>query len=68
MGEKMRELIAQGMAPEELAERVVEAVESGQFWILTHPEMDFRISDRSERILARRNPEHLETQPKEIGE
>ena len=60
LGEKMRELIAQGTAPEEIAERVVEAVGSGQFWILTHPEMDYRISDRSERMLARRNPEHLE--------
>jgi len=57
MRAKMKELIDQGTAPEEVATQVVDAIRRRQFWILTHPEMDARLSDRAERMLARRNPE-----------
>lgn len=57
MPSKMRELIEQGPPPERVAAEVFEAIRRGQFWILTHPEMDMSVRDRAESILARRNPE-----------
>lgn len=57
---KMQELIEQGAPPEDIARKVLDAIETRQFWILTHPEMDPRIIDRHERMLARRNPQHPE--------
>lgn len=57
---KMQELIEKGAPPDEIAGQVVDAIARRQFWILTHLEMDSRIADRSERMLARRNPEHPE--------
>ena len=55
--EAMRTRVEHGMAPEEIAERVFEAVRDDQFWILTHPEFDELIYARCEGMLARRNPE-----------
>jgi NAD(P)-dependent dehydrogenase (short-subunit alcohol dehydrogenase family) len=57
MPSKMRELIEQGPPPERVADEVFEAIRRGQFWILTHPEMDMPVRERTESILARRNPE-----------
>jgi len=51
-------------APEEVARQVVDAIRQRQFWILTHPEMDARLSDRADRMLARCNPEVPELAPK----
>lgn len=45
-----------GMDPEEVAERVFEAIQAEQLYILTHDSVDERIRERMEDILARRNP------------
>lgn len=45
-----------GMAPEEVANRVLQAIKDEQFYILTHDEYDPAIRARMESILARRNP------------
>ena len=47
---------ATGMAPEEVANRVLAAIREEQFYILTHDEYDGTIRTRMEGILARRNP------------
>lgn len=47
---------ATGMAPEEVANRVLSAIRDEQFYILTHDEYDGAIRTRMEGILARRNP------------
>jgi NAD(P)-dependent dehydrogenase (short-subunit alcohol dehydrogenase family) len=67
MRQKMKALIEQGAPPDDVARQVLEAIGRRQFWILTHPEMDPRISDRTERILARRNPEHPEMAARSIA-
>jgi NAD(P)-dependent dehydrogenase (short-subunit alcohol dehydrogenase family) len=45
-----------GMAPEQAAEIVLEAIRKDQFWILTHDDFDEIIRGRMEDILARHNP------------
>ena len=45
-----------GMAPEEVANRVLSAIREEQFYILTHDQYDGVIRARMEAILARRNP------------
>jgi NAD(P)-dependent dehydrogenase (short-subunit alcohol dehydrogenase family) len=57
MPSKMRELIDQGTPPDRIADQVAQAILDGQFWILTHPEMDPAVRDRTGSMLARRNPE-----------
>ncbi|MGA3189789.1 MAG: SDR family NAD(P)-dependent oxidoreductase [Bryobacteraceae bacterium] len=52
----VRELVENGVAPESIADQVFDAIKAGQFWILTHPEMDAVIRARVEGMLARRNP------------
>jgi NAD(P)-dependent dehydrogenase (short-subunit alcohol dehydrogenase family) len=44
--------IEAGLAPEIVAERVVEAVKTGGFWILPHEEMRQAVRDRAESIAA----------------
>ena len=55
-GEIVRNLLASGMEPSAVAERVVEAIKDEQLYILTHPEMNGIIQTRMENILAQRNP------------
>jgi NAD(P)-dependent dehydrogenase (short-subunit alcohol dehydrogenase family) len=55
-GTMVRALVENGMSPEAIASQVFEAIKAGQFWILTHPEMDAAIRQRVEGMLARRNP------------
>ena len=55
--EMVRQLIASGLEPTQVAEKVFEAIRDEKFWILTHPEAKHRISDRMEAILEDRNPE-----------
>ena len=51
-----------GMAPEQLADIVVNAIREEQFWILTHDYYDDAIRGRMEGILARSNPQPFESQ------
>ena len=46
-----------GMSPDDLASRVFDAVERGEYWIFPHPEMlDAPLRDRTEMIVGRRPP------------
>lgn len=54
----MKEIIESGMSPEEVAEKVLAAVQSGQLYVLTHDDESWlnRIRERTENIIERRNP------------
>jgi NAD(P)-dependent dehydrogenase (short-subunit alcohol dehydrogenase family) len=56
IGERMRQAIAGGIAPEEVGGMVVDAVRNEKFWILTTNEFDSYIRARGEGILERSNP------------
>src|SRR5262249_10729230 len=52
----IRALVAQGASPDAIADRAVRAVRSGEFYVLTHPEMAPAVRRRAEEILAGRAP------------
>ena len=52
----LRQQMASGMAPADVAEGVLDAIRAQQLYLLTHPEFDPIIRDRMEAILAQRNP------------
>jgi NAD(P)-dependent dehydrogenase (short-subunit alcohol dehydrogenase family) len=57
MGRQMLEsLITSGLAPSEVAARVLDAIREERFYILTHPEMTPMIRNRMEDILEGRTP------------
>jgi NAD(P)-dependent dehydrogenase (short-subunit alcohol dehydrogenase family) len=56
MEQVVRNLIAQGLPPSAVAQKVFEAVRDGQFYILPHPEMKRLTQTRMEDILEERNP------------
>ncbi len=49
-------LLKSGMAPAEVASRVVDAIRDERFYILTHPEMTPMIEHRMDDIVQGRNP------------
>jgi NAD(P)-dependent dehydrogenase (short-subunit alcohol dehydrogenase family) len=55
----MEHIIASGMEPAAVAEKVVAAVRSGQFYVLPHDDQAWlnRIMKRTENIVGRRNPD-----------
>jgi NAD(P)-dependent dehydrogenase (short-subunit alcohol dehydrogenase family) len=53
----MKEVIARGDSPSNIADAVAEAVSSDTFWILPHPQGDAVAGDRVKRMLDRENPE-----------
>jgi NAD(P)-dependent dehydrogenase (short-subunit alcohol dehydrogenase family) len=59
-GEEMEQmgrlLLAGGLEPPVIAERVFEAIASERFYILPHPEFKERVKARFEDIMAERNP------------
>jgi len=52
----LRSLAAHGISPEAVAERTVRAVRSGEFYVLTHPELAPAVRRRADDILAGRAP------------
>jgi len=54
--EVIRNMLASGMPPAELAEIVFRSVEEQRFYILTHPEMKGAIRARFDAILEERDP------------
>ncbi|MBF6600142.1 MAG: SDR family NAD(P)-dependent oxidoreductase [Dehalococcoidia bacterium] len=52
----MRQMIAAGMTPADVAERVFEAVAAGRLYVLPHDDFDAAIRARVESVLERRNP------------
>ncbi len=52
----VQSLVDGGIAPSMVAERVIDAVRTETFYILTHPELDDAITTRFDDILLRRPP------------
>lgn len=52
----LRQAVRTGMAPEQVAEHVFDAIRNERFYILTHPDLKPRIQKRMEDILQERNP------------
>jgi hypothetical protein len=52
----LRALVAGGTTPEAIADRAVRAIRSGEFYVLTHPEMTPAIRRRAQDIEAGRAP------------
>jgi NAD(P)-dependent dehydrogenase (short-subunit alcohol dehydrogenase family) len=51
-------LNAYGLTPDQFAERVFEGIGKGNYWLIPQPEtLDAALQQRTETILARRNPE-----------
>ena len=50
------QVIAEGMQPDGVAEKVFAAIRENRFYILTHPEYKTMIRTRLEDILAERSP------------
>jgi len=60
----LRALVAQGMPPAAIADRAVRAVRSGEFYVLTHPQMAPAVRRRAEEILAGRAPVAVPLRPR----
>lgn len=54
--EEFRAMVKAGMAPNEVADRVSEAIVQDRFYIFTHPEMHAIVKSRMEDIIQGRNP------------
>jgi NAD(P)-dependent dehydrogenase (short-subunit alcohol dehydrogenase family) len=54
--EMARTSLAAGLPPAEVAARVLDAVKTGRFYVLTHPEFAPRVRERMEDILEGRTP------------
>lgn len=52
----LREVIGQGMKPDELATIILDAVDKGKFWALTHPEIAPAVERRMRNILSGEAP------------
>lgn len=52
----VRNMLASGMQPDEVAQMVFDAVRDERFYILTHPELNDRVRQRVDAILAGENP------------
>jgi len=52
----VQNMVDTGIAPEAVADQVVDAVRANTFYILTHPELDGALSTRFDDILQRRPP------------
>jgi len=52
----VRELLVTGLAPEQVADDVLDAIRDEKFYVLTHPEWKDRVRTRMEDILEERNP------------
>jgi NAD(P)-dependent dehydrogenase (short-subunit alcohol dehydrogenase family) len=57
--ETLRERVAAGMPPQQVADAVLEAIRKDQFYILTHPEWQEPVRSRMEDILQGRSPTRL---------
>jgi NAD(P)-dependent dehydrogenase (short-subunit alcohol dehydrogenase family) len=59
----VKQVIEEGMPPEDIVDAMVTAVRQNQFWILTHPQLDSAIRERFESMLSRRNPSVRDLRP-----
>jgi NAD(P)-dependent dehydrogenase (short-subunit alcohol dehydrogenase family) len=58
----VRQAIAGGIPPEEVAEQVLQAVLAERFWVLTHPKTTRAVEKRMQGIVAGKSPEFDPTQ------
>ena len=56
MEQVVRQLLASGLSPDHVAERVFDAIRTDRFYVLTHPEWKGMIKNRMEDILEERMP------------
>lgn len=56
IGEVLKGVMAEGMAPADVAAKVVAAVKDRQFYVITHESSNDAIAGRAEAILERRDP------------
>jgi NAD(P)-dependent dehydrogenase (short-subunit alcohol dehydrogenase family) len=59
MRDVLGKLISGGIAPEQVAEEVLNAVLDDRFWIRTHPDMEPIVKSRCESIIAARTPDAM---------
>jgi hypothetical protein len=52
----VQNMVEAGIAPTVVADRVIDAIRTDTFYILTHPELDAAVTTRFEDILQRRAP------------
>jgi short-subunit dehydrogenase len=57
MQEVFRRLVAEGLPPAAVAERVVEAIRAERFWVFSHPDLLVAVRQRADAIVAGVNPE-----------
>jgi NAD(P)-dependent dehydrogenase (short-subunit alcohol dehydrogenase family) len=55
--EMLRQVLASGMAPADVAALVADAVREGTFYVFTHPDMMSAVQSRVDAILEGRNPQ-----------
>ncbi len=65
--EPFKQMIASGMDPSNVAEKVLEAVRNRQLYILTHPEFAPLVSWRAQNIIEQKNPDFAEAQALVMG-
>ena len=53
MAEMMKDTLARGMAPADIAETVFDAIREDRFYVLPHPAWDDFVRNRVEQVLAR---------------
>jgi NAD(P)-dependent dehydrogenase (short-subunit alcohol dehydrogenase family) len=56
MEQALRDGVEQGIAPDVVASRVLEAIQANQFWILTHPDYGSAAVERMQRAVEQVNP------------
>jgi len=54
--ELLKQIIASGLPPSEVARQVVDAVKTDRFYVLPHPEMKSIVRTRMDDILEDRSP------------
>lgn len=63
MGMLREALVAMGIQPADVADKVVEAIKKDRFWVFTHPETPERATQRAADIEQGRNPTHPYDEP-----
>jgi NAD(P)-dependent dehydrogenase (short-subunit alcohol dehydrogenase family) len=59
----LKQIVEEGTPPEEIADATMKAIRAKQFWILTHPHLDYGIRERFESMLSRTNPPMRDLRP-----
>ena len=59
--ERFRQAMAAGMTAEECADHVIQAVQAERFYVLTHPEFNLAVQQRTDDIVMQRNPSSAAT-------